>query len=682
LIGRPARSHGLRLLDSAPSAESRFQMLNPQQMEAVRYLDGPLLVLAGAGSGKTSVITQKIAHLVKSGLYATHEIAAITFTNKAAREMRERAAKLLGASAVEGLTVTTFHALGMRFLEIEHAQVGLRRGFSILGEDDSRALIKDLAPKGSSNDLLDRWRQLIGRAKNLGLNPAQALANSQTPREREAAELYGSYAQRLTAFNAVDFDDLIALPVRVLEADADIRSKWQSKYRYLLVDEYQDTNDSQYRLLRLLSGTRGMFTAVGDDDQSIYAWRGANPENLAELGRDYPRLKIVKLEQNYRCAQRILRAANAVIGQNPHLHPKQLWSALPDGDPIRIVARGSDTDEAEFIAAEINHRQLLDKCGPRDFAVLFRSNHQARALELAMRAMKVPYHLSGATSFFDRQEIKDVMAYLRLLANPEDDAAFVRAVATPRRDVGASTLEKLATAARTRGLPLAKAAGSQALLALLTPRAARALSGFSEQLDNWRRLSATARPRALIEQLIRESGLVQHWRESNKRPEMAERRQQQVQAFLEWIGDRRENSLGQLLTQLMLESQDDEPGERVRMMTLHSAKGLEFRHVFLVGCEDNILPHVSSIDEGRLDEERRLFYVGMTRAKDTLTLSYCRVRSRYGREETPEPSRFLAEIPAAEVRWVGKDEKTIKTPEEQQRAARPHLDAIKALLGA
>ena len=657
-------------------------MLNPQQQEAVRYLDGPLLVLAGAGSGKTSVITQKIAHLIKSGLYATHEIAAITFTNKAAREMRERVAKLLGEGGAEGLTVSTFHAMGMRFLEIEHAKVGLRRGFSILGEDDSRALIKDLAPKGAGNDLLDRWRSLIGRAKNQGLNPEQALARSQTPREREAAELYASYAQRLTAFNAVDFDDLIALPVRVLENFDEVREKWQRKLRYLLVDEYQDTNDAQYRLLRLLSGERGLFTAVGDDDQSIYAWRGANPDNLVELGRDYPKLKVVKLEQNYRCAQRILRAANAVIGQNPHLHPKQLWSALPEGDPIRIVARGSDTDEAEFVAMEIVHKRLVDKLSPRDFAVLFRGNHQARALELALRALKVPYHLSGATSFFDRQEIKDVMAYLRLLANPEDDAAFVRAVGTPRRDVGAATLETLAEAARSRGLPLAKAAASHALLATLSPRAARALSAFSEQLDSWRRAGNSLKPRALIEQLIRESGLVQHWREDNKNPQVAERRQQMVQAFLEWIGERRESSVSQLLTQLMLESQDDEPGDRVRLMTLHSAKGLEFRHVYLVGVEDGILPHVSSLDEGREDEERRLFYVGMTRAKETLTLSYCRVRSRYGREESPEPSRFLKEMPASEVRWVGKDEKTVKTAEEKAAAARPHLDALKALLGA
>jgi len=313
--------------------------------------------------------------------------------------------------------------------------------------------------------------------------------------------------------------------------------------------------------------------------------------------------------------------------------------------------------------------------------VLFRSNHQARALELALRAQKLPYHLSGATSFFDRQEIKDLMAYLRLLANPEDDAAFVRAVGTPRREVGAATLEKLAVAARGRGLSLARAVDSQALLASLPARAARALAGFATQLEGWRRAAASQKPRALIEQLLRESGLPPHWREQDRNPEIALRRQQQVQAFLEWIGDRRESSLGQLLTALMLESQDDEPGDRVRLMTLHSAKGLEFRHVYLIGCEDGILPHVSSLDEGREDEERRLFYVGMTRARDTLTLSHCRVRTRYGREEYPDPSRFLKELPQAEVRWVGKDEKTVKTADEKAAAARPHLDALKALLG-
>ncbi|MCC6592740.1 MAG: UvrD-helicase domain-containing protein [Xanthomonadales bacterium] len=656
-------------------------MLNPQQQEAVRYLDGPLLVLAGAGSGKTSVITQKIAHLLRSGLYGANEVAAITFTNKAAREMRERVARLLGEGGSDGLTVSTFHALGLRFLEIEHAHAGLRRGFSILGEDDARAIVKELAPKGAANDVLERLRSLIGRAKSQGLSPEQACALAQTPREREAGELYGAYAQRLAAFNAVDFDDLIALPVRVLDAQEDVRAKWQRKLRYLLIDEYQDTNDAQYRLLRLLAGERGLFTAVGDDDQSIYAWRGANPENLEGLGRDYPRLKVVKLEQNYRCAQRILRAANAVIGQNPHLHPKKLWSALPEGDRIRIVARGGDGDEAEFVAMEIVHRRLVDQLPPRDFAVLFRSNHQARALELALRAQKLPYHLSGATSFFDRQEIKDVMAYLRLLANPEDDAAFVRAVATPRRDIGTATLEKLAQAARGRGLPLARAADSQALLATLPPRAARALGAFAGQIEGWRRAASGIKPRALIEKLIAEAGLAQHWREQDKNPELAQRRVQQVQAFLEWIGDRRESSLAQLLTALMLESQDDEPGDRVRLMTLHSAKGLEFRHVYLVGCEDGILPHVSSLDEGREDEERRLFYVGMTRAKETLTLSFCRVRSRYGREDVQEPSRFLKELPESEVRWVGKHEKTVKSAEEKAAAARPHLDAIRALLG-
>lgn len=656
-------------------------MLNPQQQAAVQYLDGPLLVLAGAGSGKTRVITEKIARLLKSGLYLPTEVAAITFTNKAAREMRERIGKVVGADSVEGLTISTFHALGLRMLERECAAVGLRRGFSILGEDDARTLIKDLAPPETGREQLDALRNLISRAKNAGLDPGAASKAAGSPRERAAADLYAQYQQRLLAFNAVDFDDLIALPVRLLSEDDERRLRWQQRWRYLLVDEYQDTNDAQYRLLKLLVGERGAFTAVGDDDQSIYAWRGANPENLANIGKDFPALKVVKLEQNYRCAQRILRLANRLIANNPHVHEKKLWSALPEGDPIRIVARASDTDEAEFVAAEINHRQLVDRSTPADFAVLFRGNHQARALELAMRALKIPYHLSGATSFFDRQEIKDVMAYLRLLANPEDDAAFVRAATTPKREIGTTSLEKLAAVARHSSQSLSAAAGNGAALSALAPRAARALASFHQQLGAWRAAANALKPRALIEKIIADAQLKAHWRSEAKGPEMALRREAQVDAFLEWVGERREMQLSALLTQLMLDSQDSEPGNRVRLMTLHSAKGLEFRHVFLVGCEDGLLPHVSSLDEGREDEERRLFYVGITRAKETLTLSWCRSRSRYGREEACEPSRFLQELPADDVRHSGQGKNT-QSAEDKQRAARPHLDAIKALLGA
>jgi ATP-dependent DNA helicase Rep len=656
--------------------------LNPQQRAAVEYIQGPLLVLAGAGSGKTSVITHKIAHLIRSGLFGANEIAAITFTNKAAREMRERATRLLGASAAEGLTVSTFHALGLRMLEIEHARVGLRRGFTVLGEDDARAIIKDLAPAGAQSERIERWRALISRAKNQGLDSAAAIAAAQTPREREAGELLGRYTARLRAFNAVDFDDLIALPLKLLATEEEVRERWRRKLRYLLIDEYQDTNLAQYQLLRLLAGERGLFTAVGDDDQSIYAWRGANPENLDQLGRDYPALKVIKLEQNYRCPQRILRAANALIGNNPHLHPKTLWSAMPDGDPIRIAVRASETEEAEFIASEIAHRQLVDQSRPSDFAVLFRGNHQARALELALRALRIPYHLSGAQSFFDRQEIKDVLAYLRLIVNPDDDAALVRAVSTPKREVGSASLEKLARAAGQRGQSLLRTAHAPPP-GTLPARAASALAAFVQQLEGWRQAAEHTPPKALIERVIRESRLASYWREQAKRPEEAERRQQQVEAFLEWVGGRRESTLEKLLAALMIENQvDDDPGERVRLLTLHSAKGLEFGHVYLVGCEEGLLPHASAIDEGRIEEERRLFYVGMTRAKRSLTLTLCRARSRYGREESTEPSRFLGELPASEVRWLGRPDLRQQSAEQKAQAARPHLDAIKALLGA
>ena len=329
--------------------------LNPQQRAAIEYCDGPLLVLAGAGSGKTRVITEKIAHLVKRRNLAAAKIAAITFTNKAAREMRERVGKLVTGSAAEGLTVCTFHALGLKFLQIEHARAGLRRGFSILDADDSQGIVKDLAPKGIKNDALFALQSMLSRAKNEGLTPEQAAQRATSAREREVAELYAAYQRRLGAFNAVDFDDLIRLPLAILESDEEARAAWQERIRYLLLDEYQDTNTAQYRFVKLLAGTRGAFTAVGDDDQSIYAWRGANPENLGELARDYPALKVIKLEQNYRCARRILRAANALIANNTHLFEKKLWSEAGEGAPIRVLECRDDEHEADRVAAEIAH---------------------------------------------------------------------------------------------------------------------------------------------------------------------------------------------------------------------------------------------------------------------------------------------------------------------------------------
>ena len=410
----------------APSCRS-----NPQQRAAIEYCDGPLLVLAGAGSGKTRVITEKIAHLIARKHLSPNKIAAITFTNKAAREMRERAKRLIKSGADE-VAISTFHSLGLKFLQIEHAKLDLKRGFSVIDADDSLTIIKDFVPAGTKPDVLQALRHLVSTAKNNGLSPDEADEAARTAREREAAGIYRGYQTRLKAFNAVDFDDLIRLPLQLLDADADARAAWQERIRYLLVDEYQDTNSAQYRLLRQLAGERGAFTAVGDDDQSIYAWRGANPGNLDELARDYPTLKVIKLEQNYRCSKRILRGANALIKHNPHAHEKKLWSEHAEGGPIRVLACRDDDHEAERIAADIVHQQQVSKAPWSEFAILYRGNHQSRSFEKALRLARVPYAITGGTAFLDRAEVKDVLAYLRLLVNEDDDAAFLRVVNVPQ----------------------------------------------------------------------------------------------------------------------------------------------------------------------------------------------------------------------------------------------------------
>jgi len=657
-------------------------MLNPAQRAAVEYCDGPLLVLAGAGSGKTRVITEKIAHLVRAKHLAPKKIAAITFTNKAAREMRERVGSLVSAEAAGELLVCTFHALGLKFLQIEHERAGLKRGFSVLDADDTGAIIKDLLPKALKSDQLFALRQLVSTAKNNALTPAQALAAARSPREVEAAQLYADYQRRLGAFNAVDFDDLIRLPLALLEDDATLRTAWQERLRYLLVDEYQDTNTAQYRLLKALAGPRGAFTAVGDDDQSIYAWRGANPENLDELARDYPTLKVVKLEQNYRCAARILRAANRVIANNPHKHLKQLWSEHADGPPIRVLECKDGEHEAERVAADLSHIAERAQARWQDFAILYRGNHQSRPLEKALQLARVPYHLSGGTSFLERGEVKDVLAYLRLLVNPDDDAAFLRVANVPRRDIGATTLEKLGELAQTRHATLLQAAGSDGVLKQLAPRSASALAGF---VDLLRELAAAARRLSaaeLVDEVIRRTRYAEHLAAEIKDQSARNRRLENLKELADWFRAMGKDggSVGDLAAQLALLTHADrgDPGNAVRLMTLHAAKGLEFRFVYVVGLEDGQLPHEGSIEEGRLDEERRLMYVGITRAKERLCLSYAARSRRFGEVQVNAPSRFLAELPAEDLHWDGRD--AAQDAEAKKDLASSHLARLASLL--
>ena len=655
--------------------------LNPQQRAAVEYCDGPLLVLAGAGSGKTRVITEKIAHLIKRRSLPAAKIAAITFTNKAAREMRERVGRLVSGAAAEGLSVCTFHALGLKFLQIEHARANLRRGFSVLDADDTQGIVKELAPKGAKPDVLFALQSLLSRAKNEGLTPEQAAARATSAREREAADIYAAYQRRLAAFNAVDFDDLIRLPLGVLETDDEARAGWRERIRYLLVDEYQDTNSAQYRLVKMLAGERGAFTAVGDDDQSIYAWRGANPENLGELSRDYPKLKVVKLEQNYRCGRRILRAANAVIANNAHLFEKKLWSQQDEGPPIRVVECRDDGHEAECVAGAIAHLAEKHKAPWHEFAVLYRGNHQSRALEKALRLARVPYHVTGGTAFLDRAEVKDLLAYLRLINNPDDDAAFLRVVNLPRRDIGATTLEKLGELAGTRHLSLLRAAQTDSVLGQIAARSASSLLGFATLV---RELAAKAErmPAAdLVEELIRRVGYAEHIAAQVKEPALRERRLENLKELSEWFrAMQKDGAAGDLAAQLALLSHGDrdDPGNAARLMTLHSAKGLEFRFVFMVGLEDGTLPHEGSLAEGRVEEERRLMYVGITRAKDQLTLSYAKRKRRFGEIIANESSRFLKELPGGDLHWSGRDAE--QDAAHKQELASSHIARLASLL--
>ncbi|MHC9083611.1 UvrD-helicase domain-containing protein [Luteimonas sp. RIT-PG2_3] len=654
--------------------------LNPQQSAAVVHCDGPTLVLAGAGSGKTRVIVEKIAHLIATGRYPAKRIAAITFTNKSAKEMRERVSKRLRGDAAEGLTVCTFHALGLKILQIEHAKVGLRRGFSIFDSDDTVSQLKDLMP-GVKPDVVQQMQGLVSNVKNAGLSPQDAHERAVSAREFEVAALYAKYQARLSAFNAVDFDDLIRLPVQLLETDEECAMGWRERIGYMLIDECQDTNDAQYRLLKALAGDKGNFTCVGDDDQSIYAWRGANPENLLQLSRDYPNLVIVKLEQNYRCSNRVLRAANTLIANNPHEHPKTLWSAQADGERIRIWECRDAAHEAERVAGEIHFIQTARKVEWNEFCILFRSNFQSRALEKALQLLRVPYHLSGGTAFLDRGEVKDALSWLRLIANPEDDSAFLRAVQSPSRGVGATTLAKLAELAQHAHLPLSRAAESIGLLKQLPPRAANALSGFADILRGLRSDAARLPPAELVRNLNERSGLLAALRAECKTDSLFAIRRGNLDELADWFEGARGAAPGELAAQLALLSHADknDAGNQVRMMSLHAAKGLEFRYVFIIGMDDYTLPHEASVDEGRIDEERRLLYVGITRAKEQLWLSYAREAQKWGEKLKQAPSRFFEELPAAEIQRDGAD--PVADAARKQERAQVGFASIKALLG-
>jgi ATP-dependent DNA helicase Rep len=650
-----------------------------------------MLVLAGAGSGKTRVITYKIAWLLDRMDVDPRNIFAVTFTNKAAREMKERVTELLGGDRAKGVTVSTFHRLGMSILHQDVEASGRKSGFSIFDPADSLFVVRELLKADlDDNGLVARVRGQISNWKNELVSPSQAERLAMTnPTEVAAAKVYAEYERYLQACNAIDLDDLLYLPNILLRKFDNIRLKWQDRVKFLLVDEYQDTNDAQYQLVKtLVAGSKGNgLTAVGDDDQSIYAWRGAKPENLVQLETDFPSLNLVKLEQNYRSMGRILALANHVIQHNPRPFEKRLWSELGLGDPITIISAENDEREAEKVVAGLMQHRFQHQTPYSDYAILYRGNHQSRMLEKKLREMHIPYYLSGGLSFFERSEIKDVMAYLRLVANPADDNAFIRAINTPRRGIGASTLEALAVVAKEESSNLFEAIRSPALHQHLKPTRQGSIKQFEYWLSGIIERAETEPPVKLIDELLDDIQYQAWITKQSASPEQAEMRWRNVEELLKWVRSiaekDKERDLKAVVAAISLmgildKNDDDSDGNVVSLMTLHAAKGLEFPHVTIVGMEEEILPHRSSIEGDTVEEERRLFYVGITRAKRELTLSYANQRKRFGEQIDCQPSRFLDELDEQHIVW---EEKVANDPERREAVGATHLSAMRALLG-
>lgn len=645
--------------------------LNDGQEQAVKYISGPCLVLAGAGSGKTRVITNKIAYLVRECGLPARQIAAVTFTNKAAREMKERVGQTLGKKEARGLKVSTFHTMGLSIIKSEYRSIGIKPGFSLFDDKDTFALLKDLTQETLDGDKeqLFLLQSCISNWKNDLILPEQLQKQALSPGEVEFAKVYLEYQTHLRAYNALDFDDLILIPTLLLKSNEQVRQKWQNKIKYLLVDEYQDTNTSQYELVRLLVGERARFTVVGDDDQSIYSWRGAKPQNLALLNKDFPKLRLIKLEQNYRSSGRILHSANILIQNNPHVFEKKLFSELGYGEPLRVIIAKNEDHEAERVVAELLAHKFMKGTQFKDYAVLYRGNHQSRLFEKLLMSNRIPYKISGGMSFFGRTEVKDIMAYLRLLVNQDDDNALLRVINTPTRGIGRVTLEKLGSFANQLGCSIFEAACHDQLHSVLSGKALHNIQQFTrwvvELSDNANRGDGISAIREMIKTIQYEEWLY----ETSPSPKAAEMAMANISTLFGWVSDMLEGNeldtpmtLQEVVNRLILRDmmergEEDEDADQVQLMTLHASKGLEFPYVFMVGMEEGLLPHQSSIDENNIEEERRLTYVGITRAQQELFFTLSKERRQYGEVIQPEPSRFLYELPQDDIVWEHKKKK-------------------------
>ena len=645
--------------------------LNAAQKEAVEYINGPCLVLAGAGSGKTRVIITKISYLLKNNLAHPSEILAVTFTNKAAKEMRERLAKQVSENAASQLTISTFHALGRIILKEQSSLLRLGRNFSIFDDADTFKIIKQIITNeypmlknSASNEYIDGICHKISMYKG-ELKTPKALANDPTC-DSIVQGIYQKYNDYLRACNAVDFDDLIFIPTRLLLLKKEIREYYQKRFKYILVDEYQDTNQTQYVLLMCLVASNQRFTVVGDDDQSIYSWRGARPENIKQLTLDFPELKVIKLEQNYRSTSRILRCANSIIANNPHMFEKTLYSGLRDGDKIKVVTC-SDSDHAcEYIASEILGQHFDDKNSWSHYAVLYRSNSQARDMEKALLSAHIPCKVTGDTSFFSRMEVKDILCWCRLLNNPKDDAALLRVINIPHRGIGAQSIKVLTDLSHKYNRCLYDCACSTEVKTLLNKSQYDALLGFLGLLVGLRQKLINKQDLEVCQKLLEIINYEQYLKQDSSENAF-EWRLKNVQTLMSWIeelvsGQRdAPMSFGEAIERLglreMMDKRTDEDDNAVQMMTLHAAKGLEFPNVFLLGMEEGILPHRTSIEENNIEEERRLAYVGVTRAQTRLTLVLAQQRKQGGGVTIQEPSRFINEMPQEDLVFINQSDK-------------------------
>ena len=645
--------------------------LNDAQQAAVDYVSGPCLVLAGAGSGKTRVITTKIVSLIKDHFINPQNICALTFTNKAAAEMRDRVKAQLGGERASLITISTFHSLGLNILKEEFAALGLGKNFTLFDQYDSQKLIRDIVKDKFPQLLVDNTERTV--IEDIATEISNWKTNLLRPEDitvkTQRVQVYEAYQAYLAACNAADFEDLIFKTTLMFRDNEEVRNKWSSYFKYVLVDEYQDTNETQYQLLRYLTSKYNCFTVVGDDDQSIYAWRGARPENIKVLNTDYPNLKVIKLEQNYRSTQHILNCANNFISHNEHIFNKTLYTKSNQGTKVQVMELRNVTDEAERVVQLILSHQYRNHTPWKDYAVLYRSNSQSRPLEKAFREARIPCFISGGTSFFEQVEIKDMLAWCRVICNPYDDMALLRVINIPRRGIGHETINALFTQARDLGKSLYECALNPNITKELLPKQKKSLGEFVILLTKLRQYILNGKDHDLANELSELIGYNAYIKANTESKVAVEIKTKNVKVLLSWVSDLIDGKKGDAklnfieavdklgLREMMDRQSDDQENDAVQMMTLHASKGLEFPYVFLVGMEEGTLPHKNSLpsddnQEDNVDEERRLAYVGITRARQELTLLLAREsNSRGGVASVVHPSRFLKELPQADIEY-------------------------------